>query len=72
LRKHAQCSRLGVRDDGDRAKDTDHNVSRDEIVDRLAGASIGNMIELDRGELGEPLPDEMLLGARARSRIAQA
>jgi hypothetical protein len=70
LRDHAQRAGLGVRDNSHRAKNTDANVPGDQVIDSLARASVGYVFKFDRGELGEPFPDEMLLGACTGSGIA--
>ena len=48
----------------------DPNMARDKVVDRLPGTTIGHMIQLDTGDLREPLRHEMLLRTYSRSRIA--
>ena len=45
-------------------------MARDKVVDRLPGTTIGHMIQLESGDLREPLRHEMLLRTYSRSRIA--
>ena len=48
-------------------------MAGDEVVDRRAAAAIGHLLELDAGDLGEPLHDHVLRRALAAARrIAQA
>src|SRR5262249_46501775 len=56
LRQQPQVSRFVMRDESGRAEKGDANVAGDQIVDRLAGAAIGNVVKLDVRHLREPPP----------------
>jgi hypothetical protein len=50
-----------MRDERGRTEKGDANVAGDQIVDRLAGAAIGNVVELDVRHLREPLQQHVLV-----------
>ena len=50
-----------MRDERRRAEKGDANVAGDQIVDRLAGAAIGNVVELDVRHLREPFQQHVLV-----------
>ena len=55
-----------------RTEERDLDVPRDQIVDRLARAAIGHVVELDVRGLVEPLHQHMLVRTDARRRAADA
>src|SRR5262249_10683517 len=54
LRQQAQVSRFVMRDERRRPEEGDADMAGDQVVDRLAGAAIGNVVELDVRHLREP------------------
>ena len=47
-------------------------MAGDQVVDRLSGAAVRHVVELDVGRLGEPLHQHVLVRADARGRAAHA
>ena len=43
-----------MRDERRRPEEGDADMARDQVVDRLAGATLGNVVELDARHLREP------------------
>jgi len=61
-----------MRDERSRPEKRDADMARDQVVDRLAGTAVGHVVELDTGELPEPLQQHVLVRARARRRAAKS
>src|SRR5215475_10008680 len=47
-------------------------MASDQVVDRLPGTSVGNMLKLQPCKLREPLADEVLLCASSGGRVAHS
>src|SRR5262249_41365456 len=69
LRQQAQVSGVMVRDERYRPEDGKWDMARDKVIDRLAGAPIGDVFKFDPRNLRKPFSDKMLLCTGTRCRV---